>query len=125
MKHRFKKVLTLLLVFVMMALPLASCGQTGGQDFSEVVELNTSAPEDEERTIAGDPSDEEAPLADIPDEDGCYTTKQDVADYLIYYGRLPGNFITKKEAKKLGWSGRALPHTDPGFMFKKLFEAIC
>ena len=114
MKHRLTKALALLLVFVMMALPLAGCGQTGGQDFSEGVELNTSAPEGEERAIAGDPSDEEAPLADIPDEDGCYTSKEDVADYLICYGRLPGNFITKKEAKKLGWSGGGLEKYAPG-----------
>lgn len=36
-------------------------------------------------------------------KDGTYTSKQDVADYLHEYGKLPGNFITKKEAQKLGW----------------------
>lgn len=37
------------------------------------------------------------------DEDGSYTSKEDVAAYLYFYGHLPENFITKKEAKKLGW----------------------
>ena len=37
------------------------------------------------------------------DEDGTYTTKEDVAAYLHEYGHLPSNFITKKEAKALGW----------------------
>ena len=42
----------------------------------------------------------------------------------------PGEAVKNKSlpvrvAKKLGWTGRALPHTDPGFMFKKLFEVIC
>lgn len=36
-------------------------------------------------------------------EDGTYTAKEDVAAYLYEYGHLPSNFITKKEAKKLGW----------------------
>ncbi len=37
------------------------------------------------------------------DEDGSYTTKEEVAAYLNQYGHLPANFITKNEAKKLGW----------------------
>ena len=32
------------------------------------------------------------------------TTFHDVADYIKNYNRLPDNFITKKEAKKLGWN---------------------
>ena len=42
------------------------------------------------------------------DENGSYTTKEDVALYIHTYGKLPGNFITKKEAQKLGWSGGSL-----------------
>lgn len=37
------------------------------------------------------------------DEDGSYTSKEEVALYIHQYGTLPSNFITKKEAKKLGW----------------------
>ena len=48
------------------------------------------------------------------DEDGSYTTKEDVKNYLIEYGRLPSNFITKKEAKKLGWQGGSLERFAPG-----------
>lgn len=36
-------------------------------------------------------------------EDGTYTSKEEVAAYINEYGHLPSNFITKKEAKKLGW----------------------
>ncbi len=43
------------------------------------------------------------------DPNGSYTTKEDVALYLHLYGRLPGNFITKKQAKsQYGWSGGSL-----------------
>lgn len=41
----------------------------------------------------------EAPLS----EDGVYTSKEEVAAYIALYGHLPDNFITKKEAKALGW----------------------
>ena len=37
------------------------------------------------------------------EEDGYYTTPEDVALYIHTYGRLPANFITKREAQELGW----------------------
>ena len=43
-----------------------------------------------------------------PDEHGTYTTKEDVSAYLAAYGRLPENFISKEEARALGWSGGGL-----------------
>ncbi|MGI6264987.1 MAG: ribonuclease domain-containing protein [Acutalibacteraceae bacterium] len=49
-----------------------------------------------------------------PDEDGVYTHRDDVAAYLVAYGRLPGNFITKKEARQLGWNGGSLEEYAPG-----------
>lgn len=36
-------------------------------------------------------------------EDGTYTGKEEVSLYLHLYNHLPDNYITKKEAKKLGW----------------------
>lgn len=49
-------------------------------------------------------------------EQGQYTAPQDVADYLHRYGHLPDNFITKKEAKALGWDNQAgnLDEVAPG-----------
>ena len=41
-------------------------------------------------------------------EDGAYTGKDDVALYIHTYGRLPDNFITKREAEALGWPGGGL-----------------
>ena len=48
------------------------------------------------------------------DEDGWYYSKDDVALYIHTYGRLPGNYITKKEAQKLGWSSGSLEKYAPG-----------
>lgn len=42
------------------------------------------------------------------DENGSYTSKEGVSLYLYTYGRLPVNFITKNEARALGWSGGGL-----------------
>ena len=37
------------------------------------------------------------------DENGTYTSKDDVALYIHIYGHLPDNYITKSEAEALGW----------------------
>ena len=48
------------------------------------------------------------------DEDGEYTSKENVALYIHTYGKLPQNFIKKNEAKKLGWEGGSLEPYAPG-----------
>ena len=50
----------------------------------------------------------------VLDEGGSYTTKEDVALYIYIYGQLPENFITKEEARKLGWEGGGLEDYAPG-----------
>ena len=46
--------------------------------------------------------------------DGIYTTKEDVSLYIHTYGCLPENFITKDEARDLGWEGGGLEDYAPG-----------
>lgn len=41
----------------------------------------------------------------IPTEGGYYYDLENVVLYLEYYGELPDNYITKKEARSLGWEG--------------------
>jgi guanyl-specific ribonuclease Sa len=55
----------------------------------------------------------EPETASIP-EDGTYNSKDEVALYIHTYGKLPSNFITKKEAKKLGWTGGNVEDYAPG-----------
>ena len=43
-------------------------------------------------------------IDESPDEHGRYTTPEDVASYLHAYGKLPVNFIAKKQARALGWN---------------------
>ena len=45
--------------------------------------------------------------ADYPvEEDGWYSTMEEVAVYLTLYEKLPGNFISKYDAENLGWDNR-------------------
>lgn len=48
------------------------------------------------------------------DPEGSYTTKEDVALYIHLYGKLPDNFITKSQARALGWEGGSVERYAPG-----------
>ena len=77
-------------------------------DVSEKISL--PADTGPEETTVTDETEEELQI----DENGAYTTKQEVAFYIYTYGHLPSNFITKKEAESLGWSGGSLEPYAPG-----------
>ena len=80
------------------------------------VQDETNLPQQEQQDAQNAPSED----ADMPDEtaqideDGAYTTKDDVALYIHTYGHLPDNFITKKDAQALGWPGGSLEPYAPG-----------
>ena len=79
--------------------------------------LATTAP-----TEATLPEESTAPIETTLPEDttpwldpqGSYTTKEDVALYIHIYGQLPENFMTKNEARELGWEGGGLDRFAPG-----------
>lgn len=72
---------------------------SGGEDRVTVLPADTPEPEPAEAAL---------------DEDGVYTTKEDLALYIHLYGHLPSNFITKAEAQAAGWSGGSLEPYCPG-----------
>ncbi len=51
---------------------------------------------------------EEKQDSNVINEDESYSSKEDVAEYIHVYGKLPKNFMTKKEARELGWEGGSL-----------------
>lgn len=55
-----------------------------------------------------------APTACPVSEDGQYSSKDEVALYIHLFGHLPSNFITKKDANALGWTGGSLEPYAPG-----------
>ena len=48
------------------------------------------------------------------DPNGSYDSKWDVELFIVTYGRLPNNFITKKQAERLGWDGGSVERYAPG-----------
>lgn len=44
-----------------------------------------------------------AEVTETLDEDGYYSTPEDVALYLNTFEKLPNNYLTKSEARELGW----------------------
>lgn len=79
------------------------------EETTTVTEATTTTPEETTTTTTVTEPEEE-----LIDEDGVYTTKDDVALYIHTYGKLPKNFITKKEAQALGWEGGSLEPYAPG-----------
>ena len=83
------------------------------QTYESVQPAETS--EDLPPAEKNEPSEDAAePEQTAIDEDGEYTSKEDVALYIHTYGKLPQNFIKKNEAKKLGWEGGSLEPYAPG-----------
>ena len=125
MKQRISRWLLILLA-ALMAFCLTACGGTAEVQPAEPEEAavaqtediqeasDTDVPEQEDSQSDGDRSVPEEAEEETLDEDGAYTTKEDVALYLHLYGQLPDNFITKKQAQKLGWSGGSLEPYAPG-----------
>ena len=97
-------VIALSLTGCMPAAPGGSGFDPGGWSLAQGTESRLPA----EDASAGEDSQELLP------QDGSYTNKEDVALYLHLYGRLPDNFITKKQARVLGWEGGSLEPYAPG-----------
>ena len=103
-----KKQLTAWLLALVMLFSLVGCGADA------LVQDDSSLPQQEQQDAQNAPSEDADTLSDDDasapqiDEDGAYTTKDDVALYIHTYGHLPDNFITKKDARALGWNGGAL-----------------
>ena len=95
--------LALLLVFSV----LSGCGGAAPDVPSCTAAPAADAPSDAEAdAVSPGESDKSSPAA--LDEGGEYTSAEDVALYLHLYAHLPQNFITKKDARALGWNGGGL-----------------
>ena len=88
-------------------------------DEQTATEAPTADREGDELTATEAPTadpegDAQAETSAAIDQNGTYTTAADVALYIHTYGKLPVNFITKNEAKALGWPGGSLEEYAPG-----------
>lgn len=77
-------------------------------------ELGALFGDDTETVDVADASDVPSTDEYTLDIDGTYTTAEDVALYIHIYDDLPDNFMTKSEARDLGWTGGGLDDYAPG-----------
>lgn len=82
-----------------------------GEEATEEDILKEEMPEEPGESGQNQEPENETEPAEImeetaPREDGAYISKDEVASYLHIYGRLPDNYITKKEAQELGWDSK-------------------
>ena len=104
-----KKKLSSLLAGVVLILALLG-HYTGLIDLNTVIGSNAGPSSSQ----SGDMGDVDQNTPDKLDADGSYTSKEDVALYIYQYGTLPKNFITKDQARGLGWDGGGLEPYAPG-----------
>ena len=97
-----KRIISLLMALTMV-FTMAGCGGTVTQVEESTTQESIVVIEDEE-TAGGEKID----------PDGRYFSKEEVALYIHTYGKLPGNFITKDEARRLGWEGGNVEKYAPG-----------
>ena len=118
--------LILPLLAAAMAFAHTGCSSTEPAAEAPDIAVVDALPEEEESTAQETEREEESlpdPEIEIEiaedesqiDYDGVYTSKEDVGLYLYTYGELPSNFMTKKEARSLGWSGGSLEEIAPGY----------
>lgn len=97
--RRFTRLTGALLALLLVFSVLSGCGGAAPD-----VPSCTAAPAAD--AVSPGESDKSSPAA--LDEGGEYTSAEDVSLYLHLYAHLPQNFITKKDARALGWNGGGL-----------------
>ena len=117
---RFARLTGLLLALLMLFSLLTACspGQAlrTASDVAGLLEESSSEQAPVPVVIpADDAAEASAPAEEAAlDEDGVYTSKEDLALYIHTYGHLPANFVTKDEARDAGWNGGSLEPYCPG-----------
>ncbi len=112
MKRWLSLLLALVLAFTLTACHVDETTVVGFTTVTSDIHGEEAGPD---TTIPENDPDAAAPEDTAPiDECGSYTSKEDVALYIHTYGCLPLNFMTKKEAEKLGWPGGSLEPYAPG-----------
>ncbi len=92
MKNMFKRGTSLLLALILF-LSISGCSI-----LEIVIEEEGNSPQVENPVGPSEESEGE-----VLDENGTYSSKDEVALYIHTYGRLPRNYITKNDAMDLGW----------------------
>ncbi|WP_461205004.1 ribonuclease domain-containing protein [Clostridium sp. DL1XJH146] len=100
LKNNSKKFLSSILILVFTILmTLSGC--------TNEITNNSTANQNNNETISSEENTNDSATNNTDDnaidENGLYTTKEEVAYYLHTYNKLPSNYLTKQEAYDLGW----------------------
>ena len=98
----FKRIFSLMLICLVVLVTLAGCKNSANRASTsykeDYLELSTGQGEE----TSGLTSEQEYETSEPTlDPDGSYSSKEDVSRYLVEYGRLPNNFITKKTIRNI------------------------
>lgn len=108
-----KKIFAVLLALLFIAGAVLGCGKTPSPELNQAKQQAA-----EQVTKAAHSGLEQLQGKQVPDrvEEGrAYTGKAEVALYIHTFHKLPGNFITKREAERLGWKHKgSLDKVAPG-----------
>ena len=106
-----KKTLSLIIGLIIVALVLLGISDTLGI-LNNAPAVSTAIPEAGSTCTI---TDETSPAqTNTIVKDGEYTTAEDIALCIHTFGHLPSSFITKSEARELGWEGGLLEPYAPG-----------
>ena len=109
-----RKILAFFLALLISVSVVAGCGsdEAPAKDNSaQGTQVTTSAQTSGKQNIDTRGNDKKLKIS----ESAAYTDKEHVAAYINEYKHLPHNYITKKEAKKLGWQTKGtLDKVAPG-----------
>lgn len=126
MRKKFSSIIISIITILTMAFVMTGCEivvddieeTSEAIETTSITEVSTTVEEEtttEVTTTEATTTTEQQTEVEITlDVDGSYTTMEDVALYIHIYNELPSNFMTKNEARALGWEGGSLEPYAPG-----------
>ena len=102
------------LLIALLLIALIAAARSGLLPFDLLPAADTPAAAETAAPAPASPGESGEAEGAVLDENGVYTTKDELALYIHTYGHLPSNFITKEEARAAGWEGGSLERYCPG-----------
>lgn len=102
------------LLIALLLIALIAAARSGLLPFDLLPAADTPAAAETAAPVPASPGESGEAEGAVLDENGVYTTKDELALYIHTYGHLPSNFITKEEARAAGWEGGSLEPWCPG-----------
>ena len=99
---KVKKWISLLLVVLLIISSIIGCSRDKLLEENQI-ELEVEDTEESQNTVEDGKDEKVEDVKEDIDENGYYTSKEDVSLYIYTYEKLPNNYMQKKEANNQGW----------------------